>query len=359
MPTATARPALSQLTFGFLDGYELPVVPPAPIGPTGPADVLSYDRYLVAFSGGKDSVALVLYLLEQGVPAPKIELWHHLVDGREGSTLMEWPCSPAYCAAFAAALGVPIYFSWKQGGFEGEMLRQKSRTAPITFEMPEGKVGTTGGKGGTESTRRLFPQVGANMNTRWCTVYTKIHVAQTALRNQARFTHSRTLLLSGERAEESPGRATYAMFEPDDADARDSPRLARHIDRWRPIHQWTETEVWAIMERWRINPHPAYRLGWGRCSCAACIFNGADEFASLRVILPEKFAALAIHEASFERTMKRKESLIELADRGTPFVMLPADIAAAISETWYEPILLAPGLWKTPAGAYSNRRGPS
>lgn len=84
-----------QLAFSFLDGYALPVVAPEPVGPSGPADVLAYDCYVVAFSGGKDSVALVLHLLELGVPAEKIELWHHLVDGREGSALVDWPCTTA------------------------------------------------------------------------------------------------------------------------------------------------------------------------------------------------------------------------------------------------------------------------
>jgi 3'-phosphoadenosine 5'-phosphosulfate sulfotransferase (PAPS reductase)/FAD synthetase len=347
-----------QLAFAFEPGYALPVVEATPVGPSGPADVLAYDTYVVAFSGGKDSVALVLHLLEQGVPASKIELWHHLVDGREGSELVDWPCTTAYCQAFADALGLRIYYSWKQGGFEGEMLRENARTRPIHFELPDGTVATTGGTGGSASTRRLFPQVGASMSTRWCTTYTKIHVGSTALRNQTRFHHSRTLLLSGERAEEIANRAAYAAFEPDEADARDSVKLARHIDRWRAVHQWLEADVWAIMERWAINPHPAYRLGWSRCSCAACIFNGADEFATLRLILPAKFAALLAHEASFERTMKRKESLSELADRGTPFVMHAADIAAATSDTWQEPIILTTGTWRLPAGAFAGGKGP-
>lgn len=350
---------MPQLTFDFLEGYQLPVVAAEPVGPTGPVDILDYDFYIVTFSGGKDSVSLLLFLLEAGVPAEKIELWHHLVDGREGSTLVDWPCTTAYCTAIAEAFGVPIYFSWKEGGFEGEMLRENRRTAPIHFELPGGAVATTGGTGGKVSTRRLFPQVGAAMSTRWCTVYAKIHVGNTALRNQDRFNNARTLLLSGERAEESPGRAGYAMFEPDDADARDSVKLRRLIDRYRPVHQWKEKDVWAIIERWRVNPHPAYRLGWSRCSCVACIFNGADEFASMRLILPAMFACLVAHEASFERTMKRKESLVALADRGTPFPMLAADIAAATSDTWYEPIILAEGAWQLPAGAFAKGNGPS
>jgi len=65
--------------------------------PTPHMDLASYDVIIVAFSGGKDSAACVLHLLDLGVPKHKIELWHHLVDGREGSTLMDWPCTEAYC----------------------------------------------------------------------------------------------------------------------------------------------------------------------------------------------------------------------------------------------------------------------
>ena len=91
---------------------------------------------------------------------------------------------------------------------------------------------------GKASTRRMFPQVGATMSSRWCTVYIKIHVDATTLRNQNRFHHHAcTLLLSKERAEESPGRAGYAMFEPDAADARGSPWLARQINCYRPVHR--------------------------------------------------------------------------------------------------------------------------
>ena len=58
--------------------------------PTPPAvcDLLSYDHYIVMFSGGKDSAALYLALRDTGVPNTKIELWHHEIDGREGASLM-------------------------------------------------------------------------------------------------------------------------------------------------------------------------------------------------------------------------------------------------------------------------------
>src|SRR5437867_1935751 len=81
-----------------------------------------YDHIIVAFSGGKDSTAAFLHLLEARMPQERIELWHHEVDGREGSRLMDWPCTPAYCQEFASAFRVPVSFSWREGGFEREML---------------------------------------------------------------------------------------------------------------------------------------------------------------------------------------------------------------------------------------------
>ena len=92
-----------------------------------------YERFVVFFSSGKDSVACFLWLLDQGVPLDKIELHHHLVDGNEGSELMDWPVTADYCKKFAEAFGVRLSFSWKEGGFEREMLRKDAPTAPVHF----------------------------------------------------------------------------------------------------------------------------------------------------------------------------------------------------------------------------------
>lgn len=67
-----------------------------------------YDRIIVAFSGGKDSMACVLHLLEKGIAPDRIHLHHHLVDGRE-STLIDWPCTEAYCNAIASAMRMQIF----------------------------------------------------------------------------------------------------------------------------------------------------------------------------------------------------------------------------------------------------------
>lgn len=318
----------------------------------------SYQTIIVAFSGGKDSLACLLHLLDLGVPRDKIELWHHDVDGREGSTLMDWPCTRDYCRKLAQAFGVPIYFSWKVGGIEREMLRDGVPTAPTKFETPEG-LRCAGGSGPI-GTRLKYPQVSADLKVRWCSPYVKIDVGSTAIRQQMRFSGhgTRTLVISGERAEESSSRARYKRFESDRTDLRNG-RIPRHVDRWRPVHGWSEREVWAIIERYRVNPHPAYKLGWGRVSCAACIFGSPNQWASLRAINPQQFNRIAGYEERFGVTIKRRLNVIQTADQGTPYQMREGDIRAALSESFDEDVILPPGAWTLPQGAFGESCGPT
>ena len=304
-----------------------------------------YERFIVAFSGGKDSLASLIHLLECGVPRDRIELWHHEVDGREGDRLFDWPVTPDYCRKVAQALSVPLYFSWLEGGFEREMLRDGTPKAPTHFETPEGER-VVGGKG-KPGTRQRFPQVSADLKVRWCSAYLKIDVARAALNNQERFKGKSLLFVSGERAQESAARSKLASFE---RHACDSKQKAVHA--WRPLLHWDETEVWDAIARWRIDPHPAYHLGWSRLSCQFCIFGGADQFASAQQVSPERAQKLIDYERSFGTTLKRDESLEQLMARGHPYRMDPADLEAARSETFERPVFVEH--WRTPAGAYKR-----
>lgn len=330
--------------------------------PAQSPDLDSYDRIIVAFSGGKDSVACVLHLLDLGVPRERIELWHHDVDGGpEGRPFMDWPVTRAYCQAFAAALGLPLRLSWKVGGFEGELVRHRARTQATAFETPEG-LRLVGGKLGKQATRCQYPQVSPDLTVRWCSAYLKIDPCRRALANDPRFGDGcRGLVVTGERAEESAARARYATFEPHPADNRDAqrPRSRRHIDAWRPVHGWSTADVWATLERHRINPHPCYRVGFGRASCMFCIFGSADQFATAAALAPERFRRVVTFEALSGKTVKRGLSLPLLVERGIAYSFTPEAAAAALSETFDEPIILGPEQWTMPAGAGAESCGPT
>lgn len=327
-----------------------------------------YDRTIIMFSGGKDSLACVLWAIENN--CPNIELWHHLVDGtpvnepsvkgQTTSTLMDWPITSAYCKAVARLLSLSIYFSWLEGGFEREMLRSNQAKAKTWFDTPDG-LRSAGGNGGKKSTRQKFPQVSADLSVRWCSAYLKVDVSAIAIRNQPRFNHSKTLVITGERAEESPARANYAEFEPDRTDNRDG-KSKRHVDRFRPIHGWDESKVWAIIQRHGIIPHPAYHLGWGRLSCMSCIFGSANQWATIRKIAPEHFEQIANYEQRFCTTIQRKRSVRDLADLGTPYAEANNNqlVKMALSSEWGNyPIWTHPQAWALPAGAYGESNGPT
>ena len=72
--------------------------------PEDPAPVLgTYDRFVIAFSGGKDSLATLLHLYEAAAEAGvdlsgRVECWHHCVDGAPGSpAFFDWPVTVDYC----------------------------------------------------------------------------------------------------------------------------------------------------------------------------------------------------------------------------------------------------------------------
>lgn len=317
-------------------------------------DPFSYDNIIVAFGGGKDALSCLLYLFDLGIDKSIIELWHHDIDGREGSRLMDWPVTRDYCRAVADAFGVPIYFSWKVGGFEREMLRENALTAPSRYETPNG-IQESGGIRGSLSTRRMFPQVSANLSVRWCSSYLKIDCASKALSGQERFIGKKVLLVTGERAEESASRACYKQLEPHKTTSK-----KRHVDQWRPVHKWPESQVWEIIEKYRVNPHPCYKLGWGRCSCAACIFGSKNQWKSLSLVNPAQIKKIIEYEAEFGKTINRDKSVPELIALGKAYEnMDPKDMKAAVSEVFEQPIILPEGTWKLPSGAFGENAGPT
>lgn len=318
-----------------------------------PVDPLAYDRVLVAFSGGKDSLAALLHLLDVGVSPIRIELHHHEVDGA-GDAFMDWPVTPAYVAALAGHFGLPLYRSWREGGFRREMDRDGAPTAPVWFETPQGRLGRAGGAG-PAGVRGRFPQVSADLSVRWCSPALKIDVLAAAIRGQARFDVGRTLVVTGERAEESPARARYRSF-----DRHRSHCVRREVDHWRPLLAWSAARVWDRISADAIRPHPAYSLGWSRLSCRCCIFGSPSQWATIRALYPAAFAAIAEREARSGRTIQRSASVVALADRGVPYpsaLAQPELARLAGGARWTLPVIERP--WRLPAGAFGEAAGPT
>lgn len=310
-----------------------------------------YDDVIVAFSGGKDGMACVLHLLEMGI---RPELWHHDVDGR-GENFFDWPCTESYCKAFADYFNLPLYTSWREGGLEAELLKENDRTKPVFYETPDG-VKTSGGIRGKISTRRRWPAVGADLRTRWCSGVAKIDVGAAALAGQERFKGRRILFVTGERRQESTARSKYAKSEPHRCHAPG--KIARrHVTHWRPIIDWDETEVWDIIRKNGIVPHPCYRLGFSRASCMICIFSSARQAAAVRDLDPDRFQKVVGYEEEFNHTIRRDYSWKELVKQAPAEQYDPEIVRLAMSSNYDGPIHT--NSWEMPSGAFGEGCGPS
>lgn len=344
-----------------------------------------YDLVIVLISGGKDSIACYYKLLELGVPKSKIEFWHHDVDGGHPSRTMDWRCTANYIRSFAEAEQIPLRVSWRKNGFFGELYRigaseliewvdpetgeiyqcppskkymecQKLKVAAIS-EM-ENKLAEFG-------YRMKFPMKSGDLSRRWCSAYLKIMVADTVLRNMnsvaANLTKTRKniklLIVSGERRGESVGRSKYNEIEIHRTNAVS--KHHRTVHQWRPVIDYSERDIWEVRKRHKVNPHPCYRAGWNRCSCAMCIFSTPRLLAGIRELYPKEYALLCQDEKVLGFTLDNHcdlETYIGSADSCVYHGDKEAIQSLLTGEFPVESVYVN-GKWKYPAGAFHGAAG--
>lgn len=323
-----------------------------------------YDLVIASVSGGKDSLAEVLFLLEQGVPPHKIELHHQSIDGEPGTAepFMDWACTENYVKAMGEAFGMKVRFQWREGGFKNELLRENRMSLGVGFEN-EGELFHLPTLNGKISTRKRWPAKSPNLSVRWCSSSLKISVFERAINNYPDLkgdllNQLKVLVLTGERREESAARSKYAETELHPCSTR-----SRLVHWWRPVIDFTEEQVWDLIEKYRITPHPAYILGWNRTSCFGCIFSSPDLWAMMREIAPDRFDNLVRMEKELNFTVDAKHSLEEMAAIGSinrlpkewrtsKYVKMALEGHFTVDDFFTEK-------WELPAGAFRGSVGGS
>lgn len=382
-----------------------------------------YDLIVVLFSGGKDSTACYLKLIELGVPKEKIELWHHDIDGGHPTRRMDWRCTQNYVKAVAEAEGVTLRVSYRVNGFFGELYRIGASEPiewidPDTGEVKQCKLSPNYLKckelkeHATEEMEELlkeygcrlkFPAKTGDLSRRWCSAYLKIDVMGSVISNLDRLkeletlggkrhkfpakggTHQgrwcsgnlkaavqdsvtanlqetrkdkKILIVSGERRGESAGRAKYNEIEIGRQNAE--AKAHRTVHQWRCCIDYTEKDVWELLKRHHINPHPCYRVGWNRCSCAMCIFSTPRLYAGFNELFPEDFKELHNDEVRLGFTLDNKKNLYEFIE-GAESCVNRNDQKALHSiqtgEFTTEDVYIED--WKYPAGAFHGADGGS
>lgn len=344
-----------------------------------------YDLIIVLISGGKDSIACYYKLMELGVPKAKIEFWHHDIDGGHPSRTMDWRCTANYIRSFAEAEQISLRVSWRKNGFFGKLYRIGASeliewVAPETgeiYQCPPSKkymecqklkvsaISEMENKLAEFGYRMKFPMKSGDLSRRWCSAYLKIMVADTVLRNMnsvaANLTKTRKdkklLIVSGERRGESVGRSKYNEIEIHRTNAVS--KHHRTVHQWRPVIDYSERDIWEVLKRHKVNPHPCYRAGWNRCSCAMCIFSTPRLFAGIRELYPKEYALLCQDEKILGFTLDNHcdlETYIGSADSCVYHGDKEAIQSLLTGEFPVESVYVK-GKWKYPAGAFHGAAG--
>lgn len=124
-------------------------------------------------------------------------------------------------------------------------------------------------------------------------------------------------------------------------------------------HEELYEDVWEVLKRHCVNPHPCYRAGWNRCSCAMCIFSTPKLFAGIRELYPEEYALLKQDEKILGFTLDNKcdldtfvgntKSCVYHGDKQALRSLITGEFA--IDEVYVKEI------WKYPAGAFHGAEG--
>lgn len=215
----------------------------------------------ISHSGGKDSQAMTIKIINVGIPMDQIILVHdHLGQ-------VEWPGTIRHIRA--TGFGLPLIIAKPRKSF---------------FDMVRA--------------RGMFP----SPKYRQCTSDLKRGPIERELRRylaQYPCFNGQIVSAMGMRAEESSARANRSVLK---VSQRNS-KAGRHWIDWLPIHHMSTDAVFQTISAARQSPHWAYGAGMSRLSCSFCIMSSRADLqcaARLRPGLRRDYSAL---EAEINHTL--------------------------------------------------------
>lgn len=280
---------------------------------SAPQNLADYDVILANSSAGKDSQAMLTHIVERadadGVDRSRIVVVHADL-GR-----MEWEGTRGLAEQQATAYGLRF-----------EVVQR----AEDLLDQIVTRHNTLRAKGDT--TTPAWP----SSTARYCTSDQKtsqVAKLMTRLAAEHRETHRdrpiRILNCLGIRAAESPARAKKVPFERD----KTATNGRRIVDRWLPIFDWSDEQVWATIRRSGLPYHPAYDAGMPRLSCVFCILAGRKELVLAATLNPGLAQQYLDVELMVGHTFKADLSIAEIvAEAEQRDVVLTPALAKAINE---------------------------
>lgn len=201
--------------------------------------ISSFSHLIVSFSAGKDSLSCLRWALETGKPVRAI-----LAD-----TGNEPPETPDYIRQVEIDLNISIEV-YQRNDHDFFSITRRRGMWPIPG-------------------RCLVSSTVKRDDFRWYLNYT--------------YTPQDTIVILGQRRSESKRRAILPDFAP-------ISRSGRPI--YRPILDWTLSDVFTFLDAHGLQAHPAYAKGRKRVGCIWCINSVSDDLIRDEQLYPQRCAML-------------------------------------------------------------------
>ncbi len=246
-------------------------------------DLRSYDKIIINSSGGKDSQAMLDFVVQRarvlGISMDRLVVVHADL-GR-----VEWTGTAELAERQAEAYGLRFI---KVSRPQGDLLDQIRD-------------------------RGMFPSSAA----RYCTSDQKrgqVRKVMTQLTREIQAENGgqqvRLLNCMGLRSQESPARAKKESFK-FDAPASNG---KRHVDEWLPIKDWTTDFVWQRIKASGVESHPAYEWGMPRLSCCFCVLASKAALVRAAQLNPELAWEYALVEEEIGHSFQNGRSMLDIIE---------------------------------------------
>lgn len=220
-----------------------------------------------SISGGKDSTAMGLYLLENNIKFTPIFLdtgWEH------ESTYK-----------YIKEVLVPLF---------GEFVTLRNE------KYFEEDSEWAGGMEQLVKKNKMFP----NGFQKFCTRLLKVVPIQNFYSEIRVNTKKKPINAVGIRAEESSKRAKLTVYEEQD-----------EADVWRPLIDFKEQDIIDLHHKYNVRPNPLYLIGYSRVGCYPCIFARKHEIRHMAYTNPERVDHI--------EDLEKRVQMLRTDDRKTTF----------------------------------------